>query len=146
MLLAVASISTVPPSLPRVRVLPMGWPFAVKRSSGPPERKVLPEVREGNEVAGKVTGHGAREFGLREGLPVLVGVIDGSAAMLVTEAKAGQLFNVTGSTDVLALYTNKPRPDEQLLTRALGVGRKWMSVATIAAAGSAIAWMKDQFH
>jgi sugar (pentulose or hexulose) kinase len=63
----------------------------------------------------------------------------------VTDAKPGQLFNVSGSTDVLALCTDKPKPDEQLLTRGLGVDGKWMSVATIAAAGSAIAWMKDQF-
>jgi len=64
--------------------------------------------------------------------------------MLLAGAKVGQLLNVSGSTDVLALCTNRPRPHEQLLTRALGVGRLWLSVGTVAAAGSALDWAKQQ--
>ena len=75
---------------------------------------------------------------------MVVGVVDGSAAMLATGAKPGQLLNVCGSTDVLALCTDHPRPHERLLTRALGVGRLWLAVSTIAAAGSAISWAKEQ--
>jgi len=52
---------------------------------------------------------------------------------------------VCGSTDVLALCTDKPRPHEKLLTRALGVGDRWMSVSTIAAGASSIYWMKREF-
>ena len=37
------------------------------------------------------------------------------------------MLDVAGSTDVLAVCTDKPRPHERLLTRALGVGRLWMS-------------------
>jgi sugar (pentulose or hexulose) kinase len=43
---------------------------------------------------------------------------------------------------VLALCTDTPRPHEKLLTRALGVGRKWLAVGTLAAVGSAIYWAK----
>ena len=32
-----------------------------------------------------------------------------------------------------------------LLTRALGIGKNWLSVSTIASAGSAINWAKEQF-
>ena len=46
---------------------------------------------------------------------------------------------------MLALCTDKPVPHERLLTRALGVGRKWLSVSTLAAAGSALYWAKQQF-
>jgi sugar (pentulose or hexulose) kinase len=49
-------------------------------------------------------------------------------------------MNTCGSTDVLAVMTDKARPHERLLTRALGVGRWWMSVGTIAASGSALNW------
>jgi xylulokinase len=73
------------------------------------------------------------------------GLIDTSAAMMLTRASIGQLLNVSGSTDVLGLCTDEPHPNEKLLTRALGIGRKWMSVGTLAAAGSAITWFKDQF-
>ena len=57
----------------------------------------------------------------------------------------GQLFNVIGSTDVLALCTDLPVPHERLLTRGLGIGRRWLSVSTIAAAASSLYWAKVQF-
>jgi sugar (pentulose or hexulose) kinase len=55
------------------------------------------------------------------------------------------MLNVAGSTDVLAVCTNDPLPHEHLLTRALGIDRLWMSVSTLAAAGSSLTWMKQQF-
>ncbi|MGB7156670.1 MAG: FGGY family carbohydrate kinase [Tepidisphaeraceae bacterium] len=105
--------------------------------------KVLPEVHDANRIAGFVTRAGARRFGLTAGTPVLVGLIDTSSAMLLAGARRGQLLNTVGSTDVLAVCTNKPRPHERLLTRALGVGRWWMSVGTIAASGSALNWCRQ---
>ena len=35
-----------------------------------------------------------------------------------------------------------PVPHERLLTRAVGVGNRWMSVSTLAAAGSALNWVQ----
>lgn len=103
-------------------------------------RKLLPEVREANQIAGHVTTEGARRFGLLEGTPVLTGCMDGSAAMLASGAKTGQMLNVSGSTDVLALVVDRFRPHEKLLTRPLGIDGKWLAVATLSAAGSALAW------
>ena len=62
--------------------------------------------------------------------------------MLLAGAKTGQLLNVIGATDVLALCTDRPKPHERLLTRALGVGKKWISVSTIASAGSTLEWAR----
>ena len=104
----------------------------------------LPEVREADRVGGYVTPGAARLLGVTEGLPVTVGIVDTSAAMLLTGARPGQLLNVCGSTDVLGLCTDRPNPHEKVLTRALGVGRRWMSVCTIAAAASAIYWVKRE--
>jgi xylulokinase len=72
-------------------------------------------------------------------------MIDTSAAFLLFGPRVGQLLNVSGSTDVLSLCTNHPRPHEKLLTRALGIGKIWLSVGTLAAAGSAITWARAQF-
>jgi xylulokinase len=105
----------------------------------------LPEVHDADQVGGQITAAAAREFGLKEGVPVLVSLVDGSAGMLMAGTKVGQLFNVTGSTDVLALCTDKPRPREGVLTRALGVGRLWLSVCTLAAVASALYWARLQF-
>jgi xylulokinase len=107
---------------------------------------LLPVVLESDIVAGRITPEAASAFGLKAGTPMMVGMMDGSAGMLLTGAAHGQLFNVVGSTDVLALCTEKPRPHEKLLTRALGVGKKWLAVSTLAAAASSIYWAWNQFY
>lgn len=121
-----------------------GWSDELCEAAGV-SPKLLPEVRSADEAPGTITADAARQFGLTHGTPMMVGMMDTSAALLLTGAKIGQLMNVCGSTDVLALCTDRPNPHEKLLTRALGVGRKWMSVSTLAAAGSALSWAKDQF-
>jgi xylulokinase len=108
-------------------------------------QSLLPDVIEGDAIAGTITRSAAREFGLAEGTPMTAGIVDGSAGMLLAGATPGQLFNVCGSTDVLALCTDRPRPHERLLTRALGIKGLWLSVHTIAAAGAALYWAKQQF-
>lgn len=120
-----------------------GWSDELCEAVGVPKH-LLPEVRDADRIGGKITGTAATRFGLQEGTPVLVGLMDTSAAMLLAGAKAGRLVNVCGSTDVLILCTDHPRPDEKLLTRALGVGPLWTSVSTLAAAGSAFEWAKRQ--
>lgn len=106
---------------------------------------LLPQVLDADVVAGRILPAAAARFGLRAGTPVMTGLMDGSAGMLRAGAVPGQLFNVVGSTDVLALCTGTPRPHERLLTRALGIGRRWLAVSTLAAAASSIYWARDQF-
>ncbi len=105
---------------------------------------LLPEVMDADTIAGQVTTDAARRFGLRAGTPMLTGLMDTSSALLMRGAMPGELLNVCGSTDVLALCTARPKPDEHLLTRAVGVGNRWMQVSTLAAAGSAMAWANQQ--
>jgi xylulokinase len=116
-----------------------GWNDELCEAVGA-ERRLLPTAMDGNRIGGKITPGAARRFGLTAGTPMLAGILDTSSALLLRGAEAGQMLNVCGSTDVLAVCTEHPRPNEKLLTRAVGVGRKWMQVSTIAAAGSAIAW------
>lgn len=116
-----------------------GWSYELIDTLGV-KRSLLPEVREANVIAGHVTSEGARLLGLPEGVPVLTGCMDGSAAMMAAGEKVGQMTNVSGSTDVLALLVRQPRPHPALLTRPLGVGKRWLAVSTLAAAGSALDW------
>jgi xylulokinase len=105
----------------------------------------LPQIIPANAIGGRVTRQAGRAFGLHSGTPVLAGMIDAGGAMLLAGARSGQLVNSAGSTDVLALCTDqKPRPHERLLTRALGVDGKWLQVSTLAAGGSAFAWLREQ--
>jgi xylulokinase len=107
-------------------------------------KSLLPEVIEADRVGGTISRAAALRFGLTEGTPMLAGLVDTSSAMLLSGAAIGQITNNCGSTDVLALCAGRAVPHERLLTRALGVGRKWMSVGTLAAAGSAMQWMRCQ--
>jgi xylulokinase len=121
-----------------------GWSDELCEAVGVDSR-LLPEVKFSNEIGGVVTKEAARRFHLTTGTPMMVGMVDTGAAMMLVGAKPGQLMNVCGSTDVLILCTDRAAPNEQLLTRALGIPNRWTSVATIAAAGSALTWMKIQF-
>lgn len=105
----------------------------------------LPAVLPGDSVAGELTPQGARHLGCRSGTPVLTGLVDTSAALLLASTAPGTLLNASGSTDVLAVVTDDPRPDTRCLTRHLGVGKRWLHVMTLAAAGSALAWAHGVF-
>ncbi len=120
-----------------------GWSDELCEAVGA-DKRLLPDVVDGDQVAGRVTPAAARRFGLTAGTPVLVGLMDTSSALLLRGATVGEVLNVCGSTDVLAVCTDEPRPDERLLTRAVGVGRRWMHVATLAAAGSALEWARRE--
>jgi len=120
-----------------------GWSDTLMDAVGI-KRHRLPQIVGSDGVGGLVTHSAASQFGLTHGTPVLAGCVDTSAAMLLAGARPGQLLNVCGSTDVLALCVSKPVPHENVLTRALGVGKKWLSVGTLAAAGSSIDWARQQ--
>lgn len=120
-----------------------GWNDELIDAIGASEH-ALPQIMDADAVGGMVTHEGGRHFGLTHGTPVLVGCVDGSAPALLAGAESGQLINACGSTDVLALCTDRPAPHERLLTRALGVGKKWLSVSTVASSGSSLMWAKEQ--
>ncbi len=123
----------------------------VGRSKSARLRAMMPYVCESNRIIGKVHRAGAKRFGVKEGTPVLAGCMDGSAAMLAAGeavaggAAVGQLTHISGSTDVLALCTDRPYPTEHLLTRPLGVGAKWLSIGTISSAGTSLDWVHQTF-
>lgn len=104
-------------------------------------RAQMPRIADAAEAPGRLTAAAAALLGLPQGLPMLTGIMDTSAAMLLVGAHDGQLLNVSGTTDVLAMCASRPRPHPQLLTRALGTGSKWLSVSTLASAGSTLTWL-----
>ena len=122
-----------------------GWNDELCEAVGA-DKRLLPEVRDGDQESGRITREAARRFGLTEGTPVLVGVMDTSSALLVRGGRVGEVLNVSGSTDVLAVCTDRPKPDGRVLTRAVGVGRRWMQVSTVAAAGSGLAWVRRELY
>ena len=108
----------------------------------------LPRIEFADEVLGMTLGDISRRWGIRAGTPVVGGFVDTSGAIVNTPMTPGQLVHNAGSTDVLALCVAKARPKANLLTRPVGVGRvfaeRWLSVSTIASAGSAIDWARRE--
>lgn len=76
------------------------------------------------------------------GLPIFGGLLDGSCPVLLAGARPGTLIRSVGSTDVLALCTDRPMPRDGLLCRPLGAKNLWLSVATLSSAGSTLAWAR----
>ncbi len=106
---------------------------------------LLPAVLQANAIGGRLSRSAAAELGLPQDMPMLVGLMDGSAAMLAAGVAQGQMLHVCGSTDVLAVCTARPMPHAQLLTRCLGIGKWYLSVSTLAAAGMTLDWAKRQW-
>ena len=121
-----------------------GWSMELCKAVGI-SMNLLPEIRPADAIGGKLLPDAARQLGVADGTPMLTGMIDTSGAMVLAGMREGQLVNVMGSTDVLAVCTKHPSPRQGLLTRALGVDGWFMVASTLAAAGSSFAWAKKTF-
>ena len=70
---------------------------------------LLPEVRRSCDAAGGVTAEAARETGLLEGTPVIIGGGDGSCACVgAGVVRPGRAYNVLGSSSWISLAAEKP--------------------------------------
>ena len=72
-----------------------GWSDELCEAVGA-DRSLLPDVIDGDRVAGRVTPAGVREFGLAQGTPVMTGVVDGSAGMLLAGRGWGSCLTSAG--------------------------------------------------
>lgn len=99
----------------------------------------LPPIRDAAEIVGEV---GENDLGVPRGLPVFGGLLDGGCPILLAGAQPGMLMRSSGSTDVIALCTDRPMPRDGLLCRPLGTKNLWITAATLSSGGSALAWCR----
>ena len=100
----------------------------------------LPPIRDAAGVIGLTRDN---ELGIPPGLPLIGGYVDGSGPLLVGGAEVGTLVHSAGSTDVIAVCVDVPRPTNGLLCRPLGVGGKWVYAATQAAGAAGLTWARE---
>jgi xylulokinase len=106
---------------------------------------ILPQVEDARTACPILaTSALAKAAGLPAGLPVTVGLVDTSAACLVRPLKTGDMLNISGGTDVLAVIAAKPTPAPWHITRCFGAGELFFHAATIPAAGTAIDWIRRE--
>jgi len=106
----------------------------------------LPPIREPLEILGKVTAAAARETGLREGTPVLVGAADYPAALLGSGAcRPGLVSDVGGTSLILTLIAQKPLLDPEISNVATVEGN-WGPFVLLESGGDAMRWARRAFH
>lgn len=105
----------------------------------------LPQIVDGGTVIGRVRSDLARDLGFDTQPEVLAGLMDTSAACVHAGLAPGHLYNVIGTTDVLVICTDRPHPQEGVLTRPAGTGPLWLAISTMAAVGAALDWAHRTF-
>jgi xylulokinase len=101
----------------------------------------LPRVVDGATTVGAVRAAVAGELGVPAGVPLRLGTADTDCALLAAGVRRGDLLHVVGSTQVLEVLTDNPRPGPERLTRLVGVGDAYAHVTHNAVGGSALQWM-----
>jgi len=80
-------------------------------------RSMLPDPRPSTDKAGTITREAARETGLTEGTPVIIGGGDGSCACVgAGVVSEGNAYNVLGSSSWISLASKAPVYDPEMRT------------------------------
>jgi xylulokinase len=106
----------------------------------------LPPIRDPLEVLGGVTAEAARETGLAEGTPVLVGGADYPVALLGSGAcRTGLASDVTGTSCILTTIADQPLLDPEICNVATVEGH-WGPFVLLETGGDAMRWARRAFH
>jgi xylulokinase len=121
------------------------WSAEVIQSAGL-DFKLLPPLKDATEVLATVTKEAARETGLVEGTPVVVGAGDYPVSLLgsgVTQPGMGS--DVTGTSTLITLMTEEPVLDPAI-TNVKAVSSGWGAFTILDAGGDAMRWARRAFH
>jgi xylulokinase len=106
----------------------------------------LPPIRDPLEILGTVTAEAARETGLHEGTPVLVGGADYPMALLGSGAcRPALASDVTGTSCILTLIADAPLLDPEVCNVATVEGH-WGPFVLLETGGDAMRWARRAFH
>lgn len=106
----------------------------------------LPAIRDALEILGGVTAEAARQTGLAEGTPVLVGGADYPVAVLGSGAcRTGLASDVTGTSCILTLIAERPLLDPEICNVATVEGH-WGPFVLLESGGDAMRWARRAFH
>nr|WP_188910799.1 FGGY family carbohydrate kinase [Aureimonas endophytica] len=110
------------------------------------DRALLPPIRDGLEILGTVTREAARETGLLEGTPVLVGGADYPMALYGSGAcRPGLASDVTGTSCILTLIAKAPLLDPEICNVATVEGN-WGPFVLLETGGDGMRWARRALH
>jgi len=104
----------------------------------------LPELKPSYKIIGQLNRQGARILGLREGIPVVMGGADSACSAFAAGAtEEGDVFETSGTSNVLAVCFAKPCLESRYLNRNHVVPQRWLGMGAMVAAGAAFRWARD---
>lgn len=110
------------------------------------DEALFPPVIEAGSLFGTITSRFAKQSGLREGVPVAVGTNDAAIAQVAANNNsAGCILNISGSSEIISILTNKPYPDKRYYLRLAAQPGLWQIFA-ITAGGFMLEWIHAQFY
>ncbi|MDR3119748.1 MAG: sugar kinase [Clostridiales bacterium] len=122
-----------------------GWSKEICGAFSIPEG-LLPEVLPAGTIAGGLTKRFAELTGLREGVPVALGTNDAASAQIgAGNGLAGDILNISGSSDMVSILTDKPIVHDKYYLRGFCLPGLWQIYVTTAG-GFAVDWFRAQFY
>ncbi len=113
-------------------------------ASGIVELARLPEIAWASEIAGTITPEAARDTGLAEGTPVIVGSVDAAAeAVSVGVTRPGQMMLMYGSTVFMIEVVDRPITDPRLWAVPYLFPGTACLEAGMATSGALTRWFRD---
>jgi xylulokinase len=119
------------------------WSPWIARACGVP-LAILPSIRPGTGLAGRVTPAAAALTGLDPGVPVAVGGPDGSTGALgIGAVRAGLTVDIAGTTDVLLHVTDRPadRASHGVVLNAYLLNGLWARGGPTGLTGGGLDWL-----
>jgi xylulokinase len=109
-------------------------------------REKLPQAISSPTLIGKISSNASRETGLPSGIPVAMGGADTACSAFgsgITEL--GQVFETTGTSDVISVCSDRPTFDIRLMNRCHVIPDRWLFMGAMVAPGAAYQWFREQF-
>lgn len=121
------------------------WSDDILKTFGIPMDK-LPPILLAGTIAGSLTKKASKLTGLREGIPIALGSNDATTAQIAMGNKeVGDILNISGSSEIISIITDKPITNEKYYLRNAITPGKWQ-VFAITVGGFAVDWFRGEFY
>jgi xylulokinase len=105
----------------------------------------LPNAVISSTRIGTLTREAHRATGLPEGIPVAIGGADTACSALGAGViDPGQVFETSGTSDVLCCCADQPLFDTRFMNRCHVVPERWLLMGAMLSPGAALSWFRDQ--
>lgn len=124
----------------------MKWSDEIGKVIGVDFDKVMPPIRNIDDIIGTITKEAAEETGLIEGIPVVAGCSDAMASMYATGiSRLGDVGESSGTSSLVFVGSKEQSaPDVPVVTKPCAIeGMPWIFDAPITTTGATLKWYID---